>query len=120
MQRSGLPIGPDITRAAARILMLATDQQFIRLARNNKMECYMYRRYVDDTADCAEMRTPGVRWSEEEGSMVMHHNLVEDDRNSPPDVRTAREVAKMAISINLKIGMALQLPLWYDVTSSVD
>ena len=82
MQRSGLPIGPDLTRAAARIIMLDWDQHFIRLARNNKMEYCMYRRYMDDTANCAEMLTPKLRWSEEEGSMVMHHNLVEEDRNS--------------------------------------
>ena len=82
----------------------------IRLARNNKMENYMYRRYVDDTANCAEMLTPGLRWSEEEGSMVMDHNLVEEDRNSPPDVRTAREVAKMGSSINPMIQLTADCP----------
>ena len=42
--------------------------------------------------------------------MVMHHNLVEEDRNSPPDVRTAREVAKMGNSINPMIQLTADCP----------
>ena len=56
------------------------------------------------------MLTPGLRWSKEEGSMVMHHNVVEEDRNSPPDVRTAREVAKMGNSINPMIQLTADCP----------
>ena len=62
MQGSGLPIGLDITRAVARIIMLDWDQHFLTLARNNNMEYYIYKRYVDDTANCTEILTPALRW----------------------------------------------------------
>ena len=37
------------------------DQRFLRLARDNQLNIFMYKRYVDDSAEGMEALKPGVR-----------------------------------------------------------
>ena len=59
--------------------MLDWDLKFIALAEESKLTTYMYKRFVDDTANAMEAISPGTRWGEEEGRMVMLPHLVNED-----------------------------------------
>ena len=109
-QSKGLGIGEDLTRAVARLIMLDWDLKFIALAEESKLTTYMYKRYVDDTVNAMAAISPGTRWGEEEKRMVMLPHLVEDDMEVEPDLRTMREVVKMASSINEMIQMTGDCP----------
>ena len=109
-QQEGLPIGLDLTRAVARLVMLDWDQQFLQLVRLNNITFHMYSRYIDDTANGAEALMPGTRWSEEERRMIVHPHLIEEDLAVPSDTRTAREIAKMGSSISQMISLTWDCP----------
>ena len=83
-QEEGLAIGLDLARAAARLFMMEWDRMFLQL---------------DDTGNGVKAIPLGMRWSEKEGRMIIHPGLVEQDRDIPGDLRTMREVVKMANSI---------------------
>ena len=74
-QQEGLPIGLDLTRAVARLVLLDWDQQFLRLVRANNITFHLFYRYMDDTANGAEALRPGTRWSEEEERMILHPDI---------------------------------------------
>ena len=109
-QEHGLPIGLDLTRAVARLVLMDWDQQFLRLSRTNNIKYHMYKRYVDDTANGTEELRCGVRWSEEEQRMILHPHLVDEDEEEAGDIRTAREVAKMGSSISNMIQLTWDSP----------
>ena len=109
-QEDGLPIGLDLTRAVARLVMLDWDQQFVRLAAANNISYHLYSRYVDDTANGTEALKPGVKWSDEEKKMIEHPDLVDEDEQIPNDIRTAKEVAKMGSSISEMIQLTWDCP----------
>ena len=102
--------GEGYRRAVARLIMLDWDLKFIALAEESKLTTYMYKRYVDDTVNAMAAISPGTRWGEEEKRMVMLPHLVEDDMEVEPDLRTMREVVKMASSINEMIQMTGDCP----------
>ena len=109
-QQEGLPIGLDLTRAVARLVMLDWDQQFLQLVRSNNITFHMYSRYIDDTANGAEALKAGTRWSDEEERMILHPHLVEEDLAVPSDTRTAKEIAKMGSSISQMISLTWDCP----------
>ena len=109
-QQEGLPIGLDLTRAVARLVMLDWDQQFLELVRLNNITFHMFSRYIDDTANGAEALMPGTRWSEEERRMIVHPHLIEEDLAVPSDTKTAREIAKMGSSISQMISLTWDCP----------
>ena len=109
-QQDGLPIGLDLTRAVARLVLMDWDQQFLRLASANNITYHLYYRYMDDTANGTEAIQPGIRWSAEEERMILHPHLVEEDKNTHKDLRTTREVAKMGSSISNMIQLTWDCP----------
>ena len=90
--------------------MLDWDRLFIQLARENRLNLCHYSRYVDDTGNGAGALAPGMRWSEEERRMILHPHLVEEDRDIPGDIRTMREVVKMANSITTMVQFTGDCP----------
>ena len=54
-QESGLPIGLDLTRARARLVMPDWDQDFLRLVRDNMLNYYLYNQFLDSTANGSEL-----------------------------------------------------------------
>ena len=109
-QQEGLPIGLDLTRAVARLVLLDWDQKFLRLVRTNNITCHLYYRYMDDTSNGMEALRPGTRWSDEELRMILHPHLVEEDKEVSSDIRTAKEVAKMGSSISNMITLTWDCP----------
>ena len=98
-QVEGLAIGLDLSRAVGRLVMLEWDQKFLKLARDNQLNIYMYKRYVDGSAEGMEALKPGLRWSEEERRIILHPHLIEEDLELEPDLRSMREVVNMGNSI---------------------
>ena len=98
-QVGGLAIGLDLSRAVGRLVMLEWDRRFLDLASNNQLAVYMYKRYVDDSAEGMEALKPGLRWNEEERHMMMHPHLIVEDQALEEDSRSMREMVKMGNSI---------------------
>ena len=69
-------IGLDLARAAARLVMLDWDQQFLQLAEENAINYYHFSRYVDDTANGTMPLAPRCEVERAGG---------EDDSTPPPD-----------------------------------
>ena len=109
-QMSGLAIGLDLSRAVGRLVMLEWDRRFLELARDNQLTTYMYKRYVDDSAEGMEALKPGLRWSEEEGRMLLHPHLIEEDLAMEPDSRSMKEVVKMGNSIFAMVQLTGDCP----------
>ena len=107
-QEEGLATGEDASRALARIVMLDWDMEVTKLAEDNQLEIYLHSRYVDDTADAGKALAPGLRW--EEGRMAMKPELVEEDRDTPGDLRTMREFVKLGSSINPDVQLTGDCP----------
>ena len=78
--------------------MLDWDMEVAKLTAENQLKIFLHSRYMDDTADAAKALEPGLRW--EEGSLVMKPELVEEDLNTPGDLRTVREFVKLGSSVN--------------------
>ena len=70
----------------------------------------MYSRFVDDCLNGMKALQPGWRWSTEEGRMVHHPHLVEEDRDTPPDLRTMREMVKLGSSIHPMVQLTGDCP----------
>ena len=109
-QEEGLGIGPDLTRAVARLILLDWDRSFLILARESKLKIYLYSRYVDDGANGMKALPPGMRWGEEEGCMVLLPHLVEEDRRVAADKRTMTEMLKMGNTLHPMIQLTGDCP----------
>ena len=88
--------------------MLDGDMEVTKLADDNQLEISLHSRYVDDTADAGKALAPGLRW--EEGRMVMKPELVEEDMDTPGDLRTMREFVKLGSSINPDVQLTGDCP----------
>ena len=109
-QEDGLGIGLDLARAAGRLVMLDWDLQLLQLARDNELKVLMYKWYMDDSGAGLEALKPGVRWSEEEGRMILHPHLAQEDLTVAADFRTMRELFKMGNSIHPMIQLTGDCP----------
>ena len=90
--------------------MLDWDGQLLTLIRNNQLTSYLHYRYVDDGLEGMKALKPGVRWSEEEGRIILHPHLVEEDLATSPDLRTMREVVKMGNTIDPMVQLTGDCP----------
>lgn len=70
----------------------------------------MYKRYVDDTNIIVKRLEPGERWDEEQQRMVLDQQKIEDDQEIDGDVHTAREIRRMADSIDPTIKWEEAVP----------
>ena len=72
----------------------------------------MYTRYVDDSNSAQEELPLGSRW--EEGKVVIREELMEEDRQVPGDLRTARVICDAANSIDDMIKMVFDCPSMHE------
>ena len=110
LQKDGSPIGLELAGALARIVMLWWDRCFLKLCARNFILLYLYFRYVDDTNPAGQPLPAGTRWeegpwAESLGKMVTREERVEEDQNIEEDVRTMRELRRMANIIDPMIQM---------------
>ena len=90
--------------------MLDWDNSFRGLVRKNQLTLHLYRRFVDDNFNGMEALPAGLRWMEEDQSMMLNLDLVEEDKSIPEHEGTMREIVKMANSINNMIQLTGACP----------
>ena len=110
LQRKGGAIGLKVTQAVARLYMMWWDKQFLALADKAGAEIKMYKRYVDDTNIIIKTLNPGQRWDKVAQQIKVYPDKVEEDQDTENDVRTAREIRKMADSIDTSIQWEEAVP----------
>ena len=103
-QKDGGSIGNVLTGEVADVVMSWWKGEFVELA--NKSTSHLMERflmdtgiYVDDDFLTFEFLPPGARWCSETKMMLVQQELIEDDLNEKEDVRSMREMSKMADSI---------------------
>ena len=83
-------------------------RQIIATVNGNDWIMYMYTKYVDDFYSAQEVLPLGSRW--DEGKVVVREELVEEDRQVPGDLRTARVICGAANTIDDMIKMVFDCP----------
>lgn len=97
LQTKGGAIGLEVTQALARLYMLWWDQKFLDVANRAGFEIQMYKRYVDDTNIIMKAIGQNVVWDEESLQLRSTNATLEEEE--PADLRSAKEIKKMANSI---------------------
>ena len=112
LQEDGGPIGLELSGALARVFMLAWDRRLLRTLKKAMQgiswTLYMLLRYVDDSNAATDEVPLGARF--ENGKVKIKKNKVEEDRQVPGDVRTARLVQEIANGICNFIKMEIDCP----------
>ena len=95
-QTEGGAIGLQLTQAIARIVMEVWEQRIRKLMKENEINVYLIRKYVDDVNLILQALGYGVRW--EGGRMRWREEWEEEDRQGglPRDQLTMREIQKMS------------------------
>ena len=102
LQTKGGAIGLKVTQALARLYMLWWDQKFLKIAKEAGAKISMYKRYVDDTNIIIQGIEPNTEWDEESKKLktTATTTIANDPIQEAMDVRTAREIKKIANSIS--------------------
>ncbi len=115
-QTDGGPIGLELTGAISRVYMLWWDREFKRAIRKATSDIdwslYMYMRYVDDTNCVRSPMPPGARI--EHGKVVIKQELIQEDLNIQPDLRTARIMKEIANTVSSSIQVEIDCPSMHD------
>ena len=116
IQTDGSPIGLELAGALARVVMIWWDQEFLRLAAENDINLYFYKRFVDDANMAGKPLPPGTRWEVGPwaggmgGRMVVKEERVMSDLEEQEDVRTMRELCKMGNTVSAMIQLEGDTP----------
>ena len=97
LQTEGGAIGLKVTQALARLYMLWWDKKFLDAASKAGFRIKMYKRYVDDTNIIMKALEPNVVLDEE--SQRLRCINATSQREIPTDVRSAKEIKKIANSV---------------------
>ena len=97
LQTKGGAIGLKVTQALARLYMMWWDQKFLESANRAGAQIKMYKRYVDDTNIILKGLAASVKW--DQASMSLKSTTEIADDQEAIDVRTAREIRRMANGI---------------------
>ena len=108
LQSKGGAIGLKVTQALARLYMLWWDRKFLNLANRAGAHIQMYKRYVDDTNIILKGIEPNVEWDETSERMITR--ITTPDDKEKIDMRTAREIRRMANSISESIQWEEAVP----------
>ena len=100
-QSKGGAIGLQLTQAIAKIVMQIWEDKMIMMMKENKIDVYMFRKYVDDVNIILEALGMGVRWCDNEKRMKWMQEWEEEDKESniPRDQITMREMVRMSNSL---------------------
>ena len=97
LQMDGGGIGDKLAQAAARLVMLWFDDQFLSLLANANIAISLYKRYMDD----GNLKLPaigkGLVWDRE--SKSLKNDTYYGDSLDPPDKRTALMIKDIADSV---------------------
>ena len=114
-QRDGGSIGNSLTGEVAKVVMAWWTRKFLTLAKtatSHMMDQFITNSglYIDDDNLVYFTLPHGARWSDQEQRMEVRPELVNGDLEVPDDVRTMKEMRKMADSICPIIQMTEDCP----------
>ena len=102
-QEDGGAIGNLLTGEIAKLVMAWWTTQFNELARTAAPDPVLVEEfdslYVDDYNFVFHILPPGMRWKDDEKRMEIEQDLIEQDMTMADDVRSMKEIIKMANSI---------------------
>ena len=102
-QEDGGAIGNLLIGEIAKLVMAWWTTQFNELARTAAQDPILVEesdsQYVDDYNFVFHILPPGMRWRDDETKMEIEQNLIEQDMTMADDVRSMKEIIKMANSI---------------------
>ena len=106
------PIGLELSGAVARVFMLLWDRKLLkalhRATLHLQWDLFMYLSYVDDSNTACNILPLGARLVR--GKVRVLEEKVEEDRQTPGDLRTARIVQQIANNICPFIQMTVDCP----------
>ena len=106
LQKSGGPIGLELTGAVSRAFMKRWDRLYLERARQAGVEMKVYERYVDDSNQVAVAPPEGARYSKETKKVVIE----ESEETQADDERLANILRDIANSIMPCIQMEADWP----------
>ena len=113
-QNDGGAIGNLLTREVAKVVMAWWTTQFNDLSATAAPETILVEGsdslYVDDYNFVFYVLQPGMRWIEEDKRMRIREELIKKDKETHDDVRSTKEIVKMANSICLILQLTRDCP----------
>ena len=97
LQKSGGPIGLELTGAVSRAFMWRWDRLYLEKVERAGLKMRLYERYVDDSNQVAEVPAVGTKYVVEQNKLVVDPEL--RDHNTPADERVAKVLLAIANSV---------------------
>ena len=98
-QKQGGPIGHRLVQKLARVVMDEWERRFLKLAKENGIELFMFSKYVDDINMILEELKLGMRWDGQKIVWTVEAEQEDKQNNHPGDQRTMKVMADMSNSI---------------------
>ena len=108
LQKSGGPIGLELTGAVSRAFMRRWDRLYLERAKQAGIEVKVYERYVDDSNQIAIAPPKGAKYNRESRKVVIEEEATEETRED--DERLASVLRDIANSIMPCIQMEADWP----------
>ena len=109
LQSNGGPIGDRLAEAAARLVLIWFDNEFILLVRTAGINITLYKRFVDDDNILTKAVPVGSKWCPVNKKLVVDSsNQVPE--NIPPDERSALVIKAIANSITPMLSWTTDVP----------
>ena len=109
LQSNGGPIGDRLAEAAARLVLIWFDNEFILLVRTAGINITLYKRFVDDDNILTKAVPVGSKWCPVNKKLVVDSsNRVPE--NIPPDERSALVIKAIANSITPMLSWTTDVP----------
>jgi hypothetical protein len=106
IQTDGGPIGLEMTTAVSRLYMMSWDEEYQNLVQETGIEMQLYKRYVDDSNQYAEIPPPGTKYNADKREL----EVAEDCEPEEDDQRLARVLREIANSVTPEIVMEEDFP----------
>ena len=106
LQMEGGAIGLELTGAVSRAFMMSWDKKYLEMVRKAGIKMRLYKRYIDDSNQVADVPQPGSRYDKNSGKVVHNENeLTAAGQNENDDAMLARILKDIANQVTVGIEM---------------
>ena len=109
LQSNGGPIGDRLAEAAARLVLIWFDREFLLLVETAKINLTLYKRFVDDGNILTEPVPEGLVWCPLEKKLIKE-NSSSGLQHILPEERTATVIKEIANSISPMLSWTTDIP----------
>ena len=106
-QTEGGPIGLELTGTVSRPFMMKWNKHYLEKVEQAGMSMHLYKIYVDDSNQIAEVLPTGSEYDSETGEIVINNQL---DQSEEEDARLARVLEQIANSVQPSIKVTSDHP----------